>query len=210
MYMAGVHLLFIFHSTLHSSQSSRFRFKSHPAATKPATCQKHKLIPENAQKTITNLCVFTFEKWAENIVDHIVTFMHQVPVAFRGEKMCNVEQKKDFCWWTEIRSRKGIRCSAGAPLEGWERNMRRSHSAWHITLISSWTEASGPRQTHTAPVEEDRFNFRTTECRYSHYSSVEVDIKGVPFFTPNRKGLLLNFRADLSSSELQNKTKAYD
>lgn len=86
-----VHLFFIFHSTLHSSQSSRFRFKSHPAAAKPATCQKHKLIPANAQKKVKNLCAFTFEKWAENIVDHIVTFMYQVPVAFRGEKMCNVE-----------------------------------------------------------------------------------------------------------------------
>lgn len=157
MYMAGVHLFFIFHSTLHSSQSSRFRFKSHPAATKPAICQKHKLIPANTQKTIKNLYVFTFEKWAENIVDHIVAFMHQVPVAFYRRKKCNVEKKKDLCWWTEIRSHKGIRCSAEAPLEGWELNMRRSHSAWHITLISSWTEASGPRQTHTAPVEEYRF-----------------------------------------------------
>lgn len=38
------------------------------------------------------ICVFTFEKRAENIVDHIVTFVYQVPVTFRGEKMCNVEQ----------------------------------------------------------------------------------------------------------------------
>lgn len=51
-YAAEAHLFFIFHSTLHSSQSSRFRLKSHPAAAKSATHQKRKSIPANAQKTI--------------------------------------------------------------------------------------------------------------------------------------------------------------
>lgn len=44
--LAVVHWFFIFHSTLHSSQSSRFRFRSHPAASKSAAYQKYKLISQ--------------------------------------------------------------------------------------------------------------------------------------------------------------------
>lgn len=98
--------------------------------------------------------MLTFEKWAENIVDHFVTFMHQFPVTFRELKMCNVE-KTDKGPLLMIRNKRGksSRCSAEAPVRGWELNLLWSHSAWHITLISSWIEASGPRQTQTQPVE---------------------------------------------------------
>lgn len=39
--------------------------------------------------------MLTFEKWAENIVDHFVTFMYQFPVTFRELKMCNVEKNRE-------------------------------------------------------------------------------------------------------------------
>lgn len=44
-------------------------------------------------------------------------------------------------------------CCAGGSLEV---NMLLSHTAWHITLISSSIDASGPKQTHTHPKEEYR------------------------------------------------------
>ncbi len=42
-------------------------------------------------------------------------------------------------------------CCVGGFLEPGGLNMLLSHTAWHITLISSRTDASGPKQTHTAP-----------------------------------------------------------
>lgn len=50
--LAVVHWFFIFHSTLHSSHSSRFRFRSHPAAAESEAHQKYNLI---SQKNFQNL-----------------------------------------------------------------------------------------------------------------------------------------------------------
>lgn len=42
-------------------------------------------------------------------------------------------------------------CCVGGSLEVGGLNMLLSHTAWHIALISSRTDASGPKQTHTHP-----------------------------------------------------------
>lgn len=42
-------------------------------------------------------------------------------------------------------------CCVGGPLEAGVLNMLLSHRAWHITLISSCTDASGPKHTHMQP-----------------------------------------------------------
>lgn len=42
-------------------------------------------------------------------------------------------------------------CDVGCSLKVGGLNMLLSHTAWHIALISSCTDASGPKQTHTQP-----------------------------------------------------------
>lgn len=76
--------------------------------------------------------------------------MYQFPVTCREVKMCDVEKTaKGLPLTNRNKGGKSSRCSADAP----ELSLLRSHSAWHITLISSSIEASGPRQTHTQPAE---------------------------------------------------------
>lgn len=83
-------------------------------------------------------------------------------------------------------------------------NILLSHTAWHITLISSCTDASAPKQTHTQPER------KTTQLKYIQtFTDFTVYVcwthADIPFLTPKRKGMLLFFKARLSSSGLQNK-----
>lgn len=63
--------------------------------------------------------LFTFQKWAENTVDHFVTFMYQFPVTFREVKMCNVEKtEKGPLLTNRNESGKSSRCSAEVAVRG--------------------------------------------------------------------------------------------
>ena len=93
-------MLFVFHSTLHSSQSSRVRFVSHPAASTPGiyisknsmskivsiSIAKQIMLVKNKQDKVgdsyvkTVLCVLTFDKWNEHCVHQLMTLMHNFPV----------------------------------------------------------------------------------------------------------------------------------
>lgn len=104
-------------------------------------------------EALNHLCGLTFDKRAKNSVDQRVTLVHQFPVPFKDIRVCVVETgRKTFCGCVDMNAGKGSLCS----LDVWGLSMLLSHTAWHITLISSWTEASGPKQTHTHPKEEQR------------------------------------------------------
>lgn len=97
-----VQMLFVFQSTLHSSQSSRVRFMSHPAASTPGNYRKSKFLlvkktPDKDLQVKSILCVLTFEKWVENCVHQLVTLMHHFPVTFKKKKrkVCIVEKKRE-------------------------------------------------------------------------------------------------------------------
>lgn len=82
-------LVFVFQSTLHSSQSSKVRFMSHPAAFAPGNNPKHNVFFLGGGNTTdkdlqmkTFVFVLTFDKWLKNFVHHLVTLMHHFPVTF--------------------------------------------------------------------------------------------------------------------------------
>lgn len=114
--MRNVQLLLDFHSTLHSSQSSRVRFVSQPAASTPANYinKKHEKLPswdEGDDLCIKIvLCEPTFEKWTENCVYHLVTLMHHLPVTFliKEDKHMVFKREKPWitsfvlCKWTQV------------------------------------------------------------------------------------------------------------
>lgn len=61
--------------------------------------------------------------------------------------MCCVKERKHLYECKEMNGGKGSLCCCCVG----GLNMLLSHTAWHIALISSCTDASGPKQTHTQP-----------------------------------------------------------
>lgn len=68
--------------------------------------------------------------------------------------------------------------------------MLLSHTAWHIALISSCTDASGPRQTHTQPERNTAELNKTFKVYYMALKHTAVLWRKmeeyIPFLTPKR------------------------
>lgn len=108
--------------------------------------------------------------------------------------LCKWEKAPVLTLSNEMKGGKGLLCCS--------LNMLLSHTAWHNARISSWTDASGPKQTHTHPERKTAELMKNIQVCYTVRKHTTDDI---PLRNPSRKGMLLFFRAKLSSSGLQNK-----
>lgn len=122
----------------------------------------------------------------------------------------SLKENAMFTCYCRIKTRskwhKGSLCCSGMGHEdSLEVSLLLSHTAWHAALISSGTDASGPRQTDTQPERrEEGVNYRYTSSSNKHLHVCGRD-GGLPFLIPKRKGMLFSFRASFSSSGLQKK-----